>query len=204
MILYRPVGIEELVLIFAARMRAFPPRLPDQPIFYPVLNEGYATQIARDWNTRKDSLAGYVTRFSIPDGYAQAFPVETVGARNHQELWIPADQLAAFNQQIEGSVAVIASFFGDGFRGLRAEASALEGKHATAQLVTLCELHDRGLVELEGEIAANAPVIFAHVPWWASRSFASDGVPDPQRRAVLDAVRQVWPRACPDAALPDH
>lgn len=58
MLLWRPVGIRELALIFAAKMAAFPPRLPDQPIFYPVLNEGYATQIARDWNTRSAPFAG--------------------------------------------------------------------------------------------------------------------------------------------------
>ena len=44
--LYRPVGAEELRLIEASGMRAFPPRLPEQPIFYPVTNEAYAVQIA--------------------------------------------------------------------------------------------------------------------------------------------------------------
>lgn len=48
MILYRPVGLEALRLIYDADMRAFPPRLPDQPIFYPVTNDGYAKQIAKD------------------------------------------------------------------------------------------------------------------------------------------------------------
>jgi hypothetical protein len=47
--LYRPVGQEELNLIKSSGYREFPPRLPHQPIFYPVLNEEYATQIARDW-----------------------------------------------------------------------------------------------------------------------------------------------------------
>jgi hypothetical protein len=37
--LWRPVGPEELALIRAADMRAFPPRLPEQPIFYPVLSK---------------------------------------------------------------------------------------------------------------------------------------------------------------------
>jgi len=46
--LYRPVGPKELALIEASGWRAFPPRLPEQPIFYPVLNEDYAIQIARD------------------------------------------------------------------------------------------------------------------------------------------------------------
>ena len=49
-ILYRPVGTEELDLIRASGFSAFPPRLPEQPIFYPVLTEEYAVQIARDWN----------------------------------------------------------------------------------------------------------------------------------------------------------
>jgi hypothetical protein len=38
MILYRPVGLKELELIVQADFRAFPPRLPEQPIFYLVLN----------------------------------------------------------------------------------------------------------------------------------------------------------------------
>ena len=46
MILWRPVGMRELELIHESGMKAFPPRLPEQPIFYPVLSEGYATKIA--------------------------------------------------------------------------------------------------------------------------------------------------------------
>jgi hypothetical protein len=60
--LWRPVGPEELELIRASGMRSFPPRFPEQPIFYPVLSEAYATKIARDWNVPA-SGAGYVTRF---------------------------------------------------------------------------------------------------------------------------------------------
>ena len=63
-ILWRPVGPAELRLIEEAGFRAFPPRLPEQPIFYPVLNEAYAVQIARDWNVPA-SGAGFVTRFSV-------------------------------------------------------------------------------------------------------------------------------------------
>jgi hypothetical protein len=48
--LFRPVGPKELELIKASGFRAFPPRLPDQPIFYPVTNHAYATQIARDYS----------------------------------------------------------------------------------------------------------------------------------------------------------
>ena len=46
MILYRPVGTAELELIHKSGDKEFPPRLPEQPIFYPVLNEQYACEIA--------------------------------------------------------------------------------------------------------------------------------------------------------------
>src|ERR1700754_1908958 len=89
-ILYRPVGPKELALIVASGYREFPPRLPEQPIFYPVLNEEYARQIARDWNV-KSCGAGYVTRFAVRKDFAAKYPAQTVGASVHQELWIPAE-----------------------------------------------------------------------------------------------------------------
>ena len=83
--LYRPVGPKELVLIEASHWRAFPPRLPDQPIFYPVTNEEYATQIARDWNVRHDG-AGFVTRFQMDAAFAKRYPEQRVGGSIHTEL----------------------------------------------------------------------------------------------------------------------
>jgi hypothetical protein len=107
--LYRPVGPKELALIVASGYREFPPRLPDQPIFYPVLNEEYARQIARDWNV-KASGAGYVTRFEVVSEFLQRYPEQTVGGAIHRELWIPAEDLAAMNRNIVGLIEVIAEF----------------------------------------------------------------------------------------------
>lgn len=107
--LFRPVGPKELKLIQNSSYQAFPPRLPEQPIFYPVLNEDYATQIARDWNA-KDSGAGYVTRFQVNADFLRRYPVQTVGGNVHQEYWIPADELGAFNSNIIGKIEVIAEF----------------------------------------------------------------------------------------------
>ncbi len=107
--LYRPTGEIELRLIAEAGYRAFPPRLPEQPIFYPVLNEEYATQIARDWNTR-DGGIGYVVKFQIKSGYISKFPVQTAGARVHQEYWIPAEDLDEFNRNIVGLIEVIGEY----------------------------------------------------------------------------------------------
>jgi hypothetical protein len=107
--LYRPVGPEELALIAAAGYRGFPPRLPDQPIFYPVLSEEYATQIARDWNVPASGV-GYVTRFALRRCFADRYPVQTVGSSVHQELWIPTEELPELNRNIVGLLEVVAQF----------------------------------------------------------------------------------------------
>jgi hypothetical protein len=112
-ILYRPVGARELLLIAESAYRAFPPRLPGQPIFYPVLNEEYATQIAGDWNAKNsESKAGYVTRFAVKTSYLSQFPVQKVGGASHLEYWIPAEKLEEFNQNILGKIEVISEFHG--------------------------------------------------------------------------------------------
>jgi hypothetical protein len=107
--LYRPTGEKELALIRASGWREFPPRLPEQPIFYPVLNEEYATQIARDWNTR-DGGMGYVLRFEVETEYLKQFPIQTAGSRIHHEYWIPADHLIEFNRHIVGLIEVVSEF----------------------------------------------------------------------------------------------
>ena len=107
--LYRPVGPKELDLIKQSDWKAFPPRLPHQPIFYPVLNEEYATQIARDWNA-KESGSGFVTRFEAESDYVSKFGIKTVGSSQHQELWVPAEKLVEFNRHIVGVIQVIAEF----------------------------------------------------------------------------------------------
>jgi hypothetical protein len=110
--LYRPVGQKELDLIQASGGTAFPPRLPFQPIFYPVLSEDYAAQIARDWNARNaaSDYIGYVTRFAVRADYLSRYAVQTVGSREHQEYWIPAEELGDFNANIIGEIEVIATF----------------------------------------------------------------------------------------------
>lgn len=107
--LYRPVNQQELDLIAASNWKAFPPRLPEQPIFYPVLNEEYAIQISRDWNVPYYGV-GYVVRFAVDSEYLKQFAVQNVGDPLHNELWVPAEQLAEFNQHIDGQIEVTAEF----------------------------------------------------------------------------------------------
>lgn len=96
-------------MIEASGWKKFPPRLPEQPIFYPVLTEEYAIQIARDWNTR-DGGTGYVLRFQVETEYLAQFPVQIAGARVHQEYWIPAERLEEFNDHLVGLIAIIHEF----------------------------------------------------------------------------------------------
>ncbi len=117
MILYRPVGLKELELIAQEGFKAFPPRLPEQPIFYPVLNFDYAEQIARDWNAASPPFAGFVTKFVVKPAYAGKFEVHTVGNKTHQELWVPAGELDEFNQHLIGSIEVVAAYYGELFAG---------------------------------------------------------------------------------------
>jgi len=107
--LWRPVGQAERDLIAASGWRRFPPRLPDQPIFYPVCNETYAREIAERWNAR-DGGKGYVLRFEVRSDFMQRFETHIVGSRTHEEYWIPAGDLESLNDAIVGLVEVAAEF----------------------------------------------------------------------------------------------
>ena len=107
--MYRPLGPEELELVRASGFRRWPPRLPEQPIFYPVLSEDYAVKIARDWNVPA-SGAGYVTRFAVRKDFLDAYQVQEAGGRAHLEYWIPAEEVDAFNAAIVGTIEVVREF----------------------------------------------------------------------------------------------
>jgi hypothetical protein len=78
-----------------------------------VLNEAYATRIARDWNAKGNhDKRGYVTRFQVETAFLAAYEAQTVGASHHQEYWIPAGELEEFNRHIVGEIEVIAEYQG--------------------------------------------------------------------------------------------
>lgn len=107
--LYRPVGLTELKLIEASGYKQFPPRLPEQPIFYPVLSEDYAIAIAKNWNARNGD-SGYVTCFDVRASYLRRYPMRVVGSTQHQEYWIPAEDLDDFNKNIVGNIKILHEF----------------------------------------------------------------------------------------------
>ncbi|WP_420320863.1 ADP-ribosylation/crystallin J1 [Flagellimonas sp.] len=112
--LYRPVGLKELQLIVGSNFKAFPPRLEWQPIFYPVMNEEYACEIALKWNT-KDEFSGYcgfVTAFDMNKQFLEKYEVQNVGGEIHDELWVPAEELKVFNKNIIGEIRITKTFLG--------------------------------------------------------------------------------------------
>jgi hypothetical protein len=109
MTLWRPTGPVELGLVRDSGWRRWPPRLPDQPIFYPVLNEQYAIMIARDWNVPASGV-GYVTRFEVDAAFAARYPVRQAGGDSILELWVPAEELEEFNDHIVGTIDVVHEF----------------------------------------------------------------------------------------------
>jgi len=113
--LYRPVGQKELKLVKESGFRRFPPRLEWQPIFYPVMNQAYAEQIAKQWNTEDEfsGYAGYVLAFDLPEEFIQKYPVQNVGGEIHNELWVPASQLGEFNDNIIGEIRLLSYFLGE-------------------------------------------------------------------------------------------
>lgn len=121
--LYRPVGEKEMLLVIESNFKKFPPRLEWQPIFYPVLDEDYASEIAEKWNTRDEAgnYLGFVTQFEVLEEIVNKYPAQNVGARNHNELWVPSEELEAFNQAIVGNIKVTKVFMGKDFKSVANE-----------------------------------------------------------------------------------
>lgn len=107
--LYRPTGPRELELVKQSGFKRWPPRLREQPIFYPVTNERYATEIATKWNVR-DKGVGYVTRFKVKKSFMDKYQIQQVGNFYHTEWWIPAEELEELNDNIIGLIEVIGQY----------------------------------------------------------------------------------------------
>ena len=194
MLLYRPVGLKELELIYDSGFREFPPRLPHQPFFYPVLNFDYAAQIARDWNTadQVSGFAGYVTKFEVEQNYTEQFEPQVVGGSEHREFWIPAEDLPQFNTHIVGQITVEAAFLGAQFTGFVPEHFGLRGKSADEQFVALAATLEYSSFDFYSEVRANHKAVYLNYPYWRQRDFSPkelSGVESKER--ILEVIVEV-------------
>lgn len=176
MILYRPIGHRELEALYDLGMRAFPPRLPDQPIFYPVLNVAYGREIAEGWNAKSDMFAGYVTRFSVKNEYLARFERHTVGAARHEELWVPAEELDEFNGHLVGHIEVIAAYFGAGFVGTPARYAPAGTTNADQVLQALLA----SWADILAAVYADLKCVFCNYAYWKQRAPTLPGFRSPE------------------------
>jgi hypothetical protein len=202
--LFRPVGMHELALIWDKEFREFPPRLPHQPIFYPVINYDYARQIAAEWNVKDEASAycGFVTRFDVADDYISRLAQHLVGASIHTEYWISANQLSDFNSAIHGRIEVEEGFFGDEFRGFVPERFGLRGKEAVEQFTCLANTWDYSRMDFVIEAVTNSKAVFLNSWFWAKYDFSRFGIDAEQKRRVFENLRNAWESHEIEAPLP--
>jgi hypothetical protein len=202
MILYRPMDIEELRLVYETGMKAFPPRKPEQPIFYPVLTLEYANEIAQRWNAESHSASGYVAKFSLDDRYGARFEPQKVGGSHHVELWVPAAELSRFNQHIFPPITIVSAYFGNGFRGYIPDRFGLQGKDATVQFAVLARTMKYSGMDFRCEIAANHISIFLNYAFWMQTTFLDEGIEETEQQRVLLAIKRIWLDVFPEIQLP--
>ena len=200
--LFRPLGLDELALIWDSGCREFPPRLPDQPIFYPVTSAEYVIQIARDWNTKSSSYGGYVNSFDVDDAYLSKFDRHVVGSAVHQEYWIPAKELPNFNQAIRGWIEVDAAFFGAWFLGFIPDEAGLSGKNAEEQFVILARSRDSSPTAFSLEISVNRKAVYLNCLFWLEHDFTAYDIDQNLKTATLAETIESWNHRRIEPALP--
>jgi hypothetical protein len=190
--LFRPVGIQELALLWDSGMKEFPPRLVQQPIFYPVVNLEYARQIARDWNTpdKNSGFAGFVTQFEVSSTYLTRYELHTAGSAAHREYWIPAREMSAFNKAISGPISVDEAYFGEQFKGYVPSDHQLKDKNAIEQFKKLAGILD--FSEFSAEVSANRKAIFLNCLFWLKSGLPALGCTCEQRFLFFTKLGKAW------------
>ena len=154
----------------------------------------YATQIARDWNTRDggSGFAGFVTQFAVTPSCLRDLDPQTVGSSSHVEYWIPAEQLPEFNASIQGSIGVAAAYFGSAFKGCVPERFGLRNKDDVQQFVALFTTWEYSKMDFVCEVSANRKAMFLHLLFWAQFDFTPFGIDHQQRGATIGNLREAW------------
>jgi len=167
--LYRPVGLYEMEKILESYGKEFPPRFPEQPIFYPVLNISYARQIAKEWNQNDSSsgFAGFVTEFEIDDDYIKSYETHCVGCDIHQEYWIPAEKLHEFNKNITNKITIIEAFYGKPYTGIKPSGvTGFKEISASNQIDILKNLMSYNSMDFSGTIFVEWKLINLNLFYW--------------------------------------
>ncbi|WP_201755413.1 hypothetical protein [Paenibacillus glycinis] len=201
--LFRPVGLAEMGLILDANLTGFPPRLPEQPIFYPVLNKPYADQIARDWNT-KDKFSGYVgfvTEFRVSSPFIDNYEEQLVGSSMHHELWIPAEDLEEMNANIVGKIKLVDAFYGDEYKGPAPDGARFEGENPIEQFVIWNKRYNHHDMDFYLELKKHWKCIYMNYPYWSRTDFEDRGISAEAKSKTLQFFQTYWQIHFPEIQL---
>ncbi|QDE71508.1 hypothetical protein BHS09_33495 [Myxococcus xanthus] len=119
--------------------------------------------------------------------------MRTVGNSLHQELWVPAEELATFNQHIQGPVRFTEAWYGPGYLGPDTSLVPLE-----RQLLALFEQSSDALSLLQ----ANTAVCLFNSAWWSSTPASAQGLNPSDHLRLLDRLRHAWVTLHPTWPLP--
>ena len=133
-----------------------------------------------------------MTTFSVSDQYVSRFERKIVGGREHEELWVPAEELEEFNSHIDGMIEVDAAYFGDGFSGLIPDQFGLRGKAAVEQFVSLRGTADCSGMDFFCETYVQRRIVYCHYPFWREHDFTEQGVATEQRDDLIDRIEKRW------------
>lgn len=189
--LYRPVGVKELDLILNTGCRRYPERLPTQPIFYPVLNQEYAAEIAKLWNTKDQfsGFAGFVTEFNINEKYISKYEPHIVGASRHEELWVPAEGLSEFNSHIEIPIRISHAFYGEQYAGT---GEKIEGDYVR-QFIILNNLKKYNVMDFSCTVQFNWKTVTMNYIAWQNYDF-KDEIGYEEKQVLLTEIKNILKR----------
>jgi len=196
--LFKPVGLDELRQMYDANMRSFASQVDHQPNFSPAPNIDYAVKIAKDWNTKSQPFAGYVTECEVADDYGRKFPARRAMKKSEKESWILAEDLEELNRRIEGPIKVAAGHFGPEFRGYIPDHFNFANRDALSQFVMLSILLDFSRMDFVGEIHANSLAVFLHFPYWWNCDLDRTEISEDQRSRILTSIEKAWSKELPE------
>lgn len=193
--LYRPVGLKELYLILDTECSRYPERLPAQPIFYPVLHQKYAIEIAEKWNTRDENsgFSGFVTEFEMDEEYLSKYEPHIVGAAWHEELWVPADELAEFNSNIAVPIKISHAFYGEKYRE---KGMNMQNKDYIDQFIRWNHLRTSNSEEFSYMVLKNWKAVTANYIAWLKHEnlqemCLQEKTGEAEKKAALEEIRNI-------------
>ena len=117
-----------------------------------------------------------------------------VGNQDHEELWVPAEELEAFNAHIFGSIEVISAYFNPGFVGTSPEiGSKNPSTDATEFLQMLLSTLEYNYMDFRGAIVLNYQSVYCNYAYW--KQFDIDRLNYSNKDAagrLIELIKDAW------------